>query len=100
MAKRDAKRDTLCIASAPQLFIIIIIPLKYNYIILHYGIEYACTDIVVHLGQFTQKWSHKYFIKCHTNASRLNMDKAINFLFSTHHTKPFLDVKIYFAVLH
>ena len=58
-----------------------------------------------HVGQFTRKQPHEYFIKCHKNALRQNRYnfqtvKATNFLPSTHHTTPFLYVNIYFAVLH
>ena len=50
---------------------------------------------------------HNYYIifQCYKNESHLNRYnfrtvKAINVLFSTHHSTPFLYVKIYFSVLH
>ena len=57
-----------------------------------------------YMGQFENDNSHLY-IKCYINASRLNRYifrtvNAINILFSTLHTTPFLYGKILFGILH
>ena len=75
-----------------------------NYMICDcYGI-YECAVITIWDSSRENDNSHLY-IKCYINASRLNRYifrtvNAINILFSTLHTTPFLYGKILFGVLH
>ena len=77
-----------------------------------YVYVHACTCMYMYMGQFPQKQpiTYNYYvihdcIKCYKNSLRLNhynfrMINAIDFLFSTLLTTPFLNGKIHFGALH